>query len=178
MTLRAPGSHRRARPEPRSQYCCQASSQRLTRGDRCRTRWHGGWYGDAPRARLYSGRRHDGRWGADRGRPERPKNRRAAGPCPGNRIPCHGSASALAQAVRQPQPQSRPARLLRKPTTDVIPLDRVDATNVGRLLAASGTSDVVDAHVVICARGALQQAVTSDPNDLRALDPTLRVVTV
>ena len=76
-------------------------------------------------------------------------------------------ASALAQAVRQPQRQARLARLLRQPTTDVIPVDRVDATNVGRLLAASGTSDVVDAHVVICARRARQQAVTSDPDDLR-----------
>ncbi len=87
-------------------------------------------------------------------------------------------ASALVQAVRQPQRQARLARLLRQPTTDVIPLDRVDATNVGRLLAACGTSDVVDAHVVICARRAGQQAVTSDPDDLRALDPTLRVVTI
>ena len=87
-------------------------------------------------------------------------------------------ASALAQAVRQQQRQARLARLLRQPTTDVIPLDRVDATNVGRLLAASGTSDVVDAHVVICARRARQQVVTSDPNDLRALDPTVRVVTI
>jgi hypothetical protein len=87
-------------------------------------------------------------------------------------------ASALAQAVRQPERQARLARLLRQPTTDVVPLDRVDATNVGRLLAASGTSDVVDAHVVICARRTRQQAVTSDPVDLRALDPTLRVVTI
>jgi hypothetical protein len=87
-------------------------------------------------------------------------------------------ASALAQAVRQPERQARLARLLRQPTTDVVPLDRVDATNVGRLLAASGTSDVVDAHVVICARRARQQAVTSDPDDLRALDPTLLVVTI
>ena len=87
-------------------------------------------------------------------------------------------ASALAQAVRHPERQARLARLLRQPTTDVVPLDRVDATNVGRLLAASGTSDVVDAHVVICARRARQQAVTSDPDDLRALDPTLQVVTI
>jgi hypothetical protein len=87
-------------------------------------------------------------------------------------------ASALAQAVRQPQRQARLARLLRQPTADVIPLDRVDATNVGRLLAASGTSDVVDAHVVICARRARQQVITSDPDDLRALDPTLRVVAI
>lgn len=87
-------------------------------------------------------------------------------------------ASALAQAVRRPEQQARLARLLRQPTTDVVPLDRVDATNVGRLLAASKTSDVVDAHVVICARRAGQQALTSDPDGLRALDPTLRVVTV
>ena len=87
-------------------------------------------------------------------------------------------ASALAQGVRRPERQARLARLLRQPTTDVVPLDRVDATNVGRLLAASGTSDVVDAHVVICARRARQQAVTSDPDDLRVLDPTLRVVTI
>jgi hypothetical protein len=87
-------------------------------------------------------------------------------------------ASALAQAVRHPERQARLARLLRQPTTDLVPLDRVDATSVGRLLAASGTSDVVDAHVVICARRADQQAVTSDPEDLRALDPTLRVVTI
>jgi predicted nucleic acid-binding protein len=87
-------------------------------------------------------------------------------------------ASALAQAVRHSERQARLARLLRQPTTDVVALDRVDATSVGRLLAASGTSDVVDAHVVICARRAGQQAVTSDPDDLRALDPTLQVVTV
>jgi predicted nucleic acid-binding protein len=87
-------------------------------------------------------------------------------------------ASALAEAVRHPERQARLARLLRQPTTDVVPLDRVDASSVGRLLAASGTSDVVDAHVVICARRAGQQAVTSDPDDLRTLDPTLQVVTI
>lgn len=87
-------------------------------------------------------------------------------------------ATALAQAVRHPERQARLARLIRQPTTDVVPLERVDATNVGRLLAASGTSDVVDAHVVICARRARQTVVTSDPDDLRALDPTLQVVAI
>jgi predicted nucleic acid-binding protein len=85
-------------------------------------------------------------------------------------------ASALAQAIRDPARQARLARLVRQPTTDVAALDRVDAAHVGRLLAVSGTSDVVDAHVVICARRAGQQVVTSDPDDLRALDPTLQVV--
>jgi hypothetical protein len=54
----------------------------------------------------------------------------------------------------------------------------VDATNVGRLLAASGTADIADAHVVICARRSNQQVVTSDPGDLQALDPALRLVTL
>ena len=55
-------------------------------------------------------------------------------------------ASALAQAIRRPERQARLARLIRQPTTDLVPLDRVDATNVGRLLAASGT---VSAHRVV-----------------------------
>lgn len=87
-------------------------------------------------------------------------------------------ATALAQAIRQPERQARLARLARQPTTDVVALDRVDATNVGRLLAASRTVDVVDAHVVVCARRAGQQVVTSDPADLRALDPGIRLVTL
>ena len=85
-------------------------------------------------------------------------------------------ASALAQATRRPDRQVRLSRLIRQPTTDVIDLGRVDATSVGRLLAASGTSDIADAHVVICARRADQPVVTSDPGDLRQLDPALRVI--
>jgi predicted nucleic acid-binding protein len=87
-------------------------------------------------------------------------------------------ATALAQAIRQPQRQARLARLVRQPTTDVVPLGRVDATNVGRLLSASATADIVDAHVVICARRAGQQVVTSDPDDLRRLDPRIGLVIV
>ena len=85
-------------------------------------------------------------------------------------------ASALAQAIRRPERQARLARLIRQPSSDVVPLDRVDSVNVGRLLAAAGTSDVVDAHVVVCARRAAQRVVTSDPGDLAMLDPTLELV--
>ena len=87
-------------------------------------------------------------------------------------------ASALAQAVRRPERQVRLARLIRQPTTTVVPLDRVDATHVGRLLAASRTSDVVDAHVVICGHRSGQRVVTSDGGDLRILDPTLPLIEV
>lgn len=87
-------------------------------------------------------------------------------------------ATALAQAVRNPARQARLGRLVRQPTTDVVVLDRVDATSVGRLLASSGTADVIDAHVVLCARRAGQAVVTSDPTDLRHLDASLTLVEI
>jgi transcription antitermination factor NusA-like protein len=87
-------------------------------------------------------------------------------------------ATSLAQAIRRPERQVRLIRLIRQPTTDVVSLDRVDATNVGRLLAASSTADVVDAHVVICAHRAQQPVVTSDPADLRMLDPAIPLITL
>jgi hypothetical protein len=79
-------------------------------------------------------------------------------------------------SVPAPGPQTRLSRLIRQPTTDVIDLGRVDAISVGRLLAASGTSDIADAHVVICARRADQPVVTYDPADLRQLAPALRLI--
>lgn len=87
-------------------------------------------------------------------------------------------AGALAQAIRRPERQVRLVRLIRQPYADVIALDRVDATNVGRLLAATGTADVIDAHVVVCARRAGQHVMTSDAADLRRLDPQLDVIDV
>lgn len=60
----------------------------------------------------------------------------------------------------------------------LIALDRVDATSVGRLLASSRTSEVVEAHVVICARRAGQAIATSDQGDLGLLDPTTRATAV
>jgi len=87
-------------------------------------------------------------------------------------------ATALAQSIRDPARQVRLARLVRQPSTDVVALDRVDATSVGRLLSVTGSADVVDAHVVVCARRVRQTIVTSDPGDLLALDPTARVITV
>jgi hypothetical protein len=87
-------------------------------------------------------------------------------------------ATALAQAIRRPEHQVRLARLVRQATTTVVPLDRVDATSVGRLLAASGTTDIVDAHVVICGRRSGQRVVTSEPRDLRRLDPDIQLVEI
>jgi len=87
-------------------------------------------------------------------------------------------ATALAQAVRQPAKQARLSRLARQPTTQLDALDGNDATQVGLLLAASRSSDIVDAHVVICARRNGEPIVTSDPKDLERLDPTLRLIVI
>ena len=87
-------------------------------------------------------------------------------------------ATALAQAIRRPERQVRLARLIRQPTTDVVALGRVDAANVGRLLAGSETSDITDAHVVICARRSDQRVLSSDPDDLRRLDPDIRLISL
>jgi hypothetical protein len=87
-------------------------------------------------------------------------------------------ATALAQAIRNPARQARLARLIRQPSTDLIALDGPAATATGLLLARSRTSDIVDAHVVICARRAQQIIVTTDAGDLRRIDPGLRFLVV
>ena len=87
-------------------------------------------------------------------------------------------ATALAQAIRNPAKQARLSRLIRQIDTDVMPLDGGDATSVGLLLARTGTADVVDAHVVVCARRAKQAIVTSAAADLRRIAPDLQLVVV
>jgi hypothetical protein len=86
--------------------------------------------------------------------------------------------TALAQAMRSPARQARLARLARQSSTDLAALDGPDATTVGLLLAATRTADIVDAHVVICARRAEQVVITSDADDIRHLDPRLSLVVV
>ena len=87
-------------------------------------------------------------------------------------------ATALAQALRSPVRQVRLSRLIRQPGTDLVPLDGPDATRTGLLLAKSRTADIVDAHVVVCAQRAQQAVVTSDPADLKRLDPNLILLEV
>jgi predicted nucleic acid-binding protein len=85
-------------------------------------------------------------------------------------------ASALAQAIRNPARQARLSRLIRQAGTDLIAFNGPDATAVGLLLARTATVDVVDAHVVVCARRAGHAVVTSDPDDLRQIAPELQLV--
>jgi len=71
-------------------------------------------------------------------------------------------ATALAQALSNPARQARLSRLIRQPGTDLVALNGPDATAVGLLLARTARADVVDAHIVVCARRAAQVVVTSD----------------
>jgi hypothetical protein len=85
-------------------------------------------------------------------------------------------SGVVAQVIRDPARQSRTSKLIRQSNIRLPPLDAHAAIQVGRLLAASRTSDVVDAHVVLCAREADDSIVTSDPLDLARLDPSARLV--
>jgi predicted nucleic acid-binding protein len=87
-------------------------------------------------------------------------------------------ATALAQAWRDGRRQVGLARLVASPDTEIPPLDAWDSRAVGALLATSGTSDVADAHVVLCALRAGGPVATSDPDDLRRLAPSLPIVEV
>jgi hypothetical protein len=93
-------------------------------------------------------------------------------------VPITVPATALAQAIRNPKRQAQLSRFIRQAGTHVVELNARDATAVGILLARTGTSDVVDAHVVICAQRAGQPVLTSDPRDLKRIAPTLELVIV
>ena len=87
-------------------------------------------------------------------------------------------ATALAQVIRNPIRQVRLWRMIQFDKTEVILLDGSQAQAVGALLARTSTSDITDAHVVICAQTAGYAIVTSDPLDLKRLDPALRLIRI
>lgn len=84
-------------------------------------------------------------------------------------------AGVLAQAWRDGARQTRLARFLKTPQVEVLPLSEARARAAGVLCGLSGTSDVVDASVVISANERRCSVVTGDPADLGALDPSLQL---
>lgn len=64
-------------------------------------------------------------------------------------------------------PQAQLSRLLRG--CRIQPLSELEARSAGAALAASGSSDLVDAAVVVTALAREDLIVTSDPDDLRRL---------
>ncbi len=87
-------------------------------------------------------------------------------------------AGCIAQAWRSPARQARVAGFLRLPNVRIVALDDGDARLVGLLLARARTTDVVDAHVALCATRLGQIVLTSDPDDMRALGPRLALLHV
>jgi hypothetical protein len=76
----------------------------------------------------------------------------------------------VAQVWRDGVRQARLARFLQ--SVVVVPLD--DGPEVGNLLARSGTSDVVDAHLVVMAVRRSEPILTGDMNDFESLAAALR----
>jgi len=93
-------------------------------------------------------------------------------------LPIAVPAGVVAQAWRGGPRQARVARLLADPVASVPPLDELTARAVGLLSGRSGHPDVVDVHVALHARHAHHAVITSDADDLRAVDPTLRLIEV
>jgi hypothetical protein len=87
-------------------------------------------------------------------------------------------AGVVGQVWRDGRKQARLARLLGSAPVEVETLDDVRARAAGQLCGVAGTRDVIDASVVMCARARGQGVLTSDADDLRRLDPSLRLVTV
>ena len=85
-------------------------------------------------------------------------------------------AAALGQVWRGSPRQARLTRLLNATRVEVVPLDDLTARAAGVLCGRAGTSDVVDASVVLCARERGHTVVTSDVGDLARLDASLRLV--
>jgi predicted nucleic acid-binding protein len=85
-------------------------------------------------------------------------------------------AGVLAQAWRGGGGQARIARLLRASVTSVVPLDTRMALRVGARCAATRRADIVDVSVAICASDRGQPVITSDPDDIAAIDPSLTLI--
>jgi len=89
----------------------------------------------------------------------------------------HVPAGALGQVWRNPARQVRLVRLIATEEVAVHELDVEMAKAVGHLCGGTGTADVIDASVVLLARAREGVVVTSDPGDIRRIDPRLDIAT-
>ena len=87
-------------------------------------------------------------------------------------------AGVVGQAWRDGRLQVTLARFLRSEEVEIVPLDELLARSCGELCGVAGLPDVIDASVVILARERRDPIVTSDPNDLRRLDPGAQIIPI
>jgi len=87
-------------------------------------------------------------------------------------------AGVVGQVWRDGRRQARLARLLGAPVVAIEALDDFTSRAAGQLCGASGTRDVIDASVVLCAKRRGHAIATSDADDILRIDPTIRIVRV
>jgi hypothetical protein len=87
-------------------------------------------------------------------------------------------AGVVGQVWRDGRRQARVARLLGAPQVEIEDLDDRRARHAGQLCGVRGTTDVIDASVVLCARARGHRIATSAPDDLRRLDPAAHLIQV
>jgi hypothetical protein len=84
------------------------------------------------------------------------------------------SAGVVAEVWRGGRDKQAPLSFLLT-RTEVVDLTGRVARALGLVLGLAGTSDPIDAHVVMLARERRWPVITSDPDDLRAIGPRLRI---
>jgi predicted nucleic acid-binding protein len=85
-------------------------------------------------------------------------------------------AGVIAQAWRGGARQARIAKLLQLQVTSIVALDAKLALRIGARCASTRSTDVVDVSVAICASDRGHPVITSDPDDIAAIDPALVLV--
>ena len=85
-------------------------------------------------------------------------------------------AGVVGQAWRNGRIQVSLSRFLRCEEVEIVPLEEQLARSCGELCGARNTADIVDASVVILATAERHPIVTSDPADLRRLDPAAQII--
>ncbi len=93
-------------------------------------------------------------------------------------LPIVVPAGVVGQVWRDGRKQARLARFLACSEVQVEALDDRRARAAGQLCGVAGTSDVIDASVVLGAKARGDRIITSDPKDLRALDASVPLVRV
>ena len=87
-------------------------------------------------------------------------------------------SGVLAQVWRDGRVQAVLSRFLKSDEVEIVPLDEHLAHSCGELCGLRNTLDVIDASVVIVARYRRDPIATSDPDDLRRLDPAANIISI
>lgn len=86
--------------------------------------------------------------------------------------------AVLAQVWRGGPRQANLARVLNAEGVGFPAIDHDLAEAIGKVIGETGHPDVVDVHVAVNARSQGHAVITSDPDDIRAVDATLDLIEV